>query len=316
MYRSILVPLDGSVFAEGALPIALSIAELCGASVDIMSAHAVFEAGSPTICWGPYYDPAQDAALKAQAQAYLDAIVKRLRKCSSVSVTSALLESAVVDGILARARAVAADLVVMTTHGRGAVSRFWLGSTADSLVRQASIPILLLRSHDRLEEPKAAFGLQRILIPLDGSELAERVLEPAIALGKPRAANYTLIRAVEPGFLPYGYPYLGDVSQPERNWVVNARNMEKDCQEKRKAQAVSYLDCVAKRLRAKSLCVNTQVVECDASAALLQSANSFNLIAIATHGHGGFKRLLLGSVADKVIRGTVTPVLVYRPVDT
>ncbi len=97
--------------------------------------------------------------------------------------------------------------------------------------------------------------------------------------------------------------------------VANVTAAEKGWREERRAEAVSYLDRVATRLRDESLCVNTQVVECDASAALLRYANGFHLIAIATHGRGGFKRLLLGSVADKVIRGTVTPVLVYRPVD-
>ena len=313
MFRSILVPLDGSLLAEGALPTALSIAQRCGASVDLVSTHAVFQAGSPTICWGPYYDPAQDAALKEQSQAYLDAVAKRLRRCSPVPLTSAVIEGAVVDGVLERARAVAANLIVMTTHGRGAMSRFWLGSTADSLMRQSSIPILLLRSRDRLEDRKVTPDLQRILIPLDGSELAERVLGPAVALGKVVDANYTLLRAVEPDFHPYRFPNPGDVGQTEQRRVTNVTAAEKGWKEERRARAVRYLDGVAMRLRGESLCVNTQVVECDASSALLRYANGFHLVAIATHGRGGFKRLLLGSVADKVIRGTVTPVLVYRP---
>ncbi len=309
MYHSILVPLDGSKFAEQALPLAEAIAKRAGAHLEIVQVHTLFEMTNVSNCWSPYYDPAQDAAFKEGEQAYLDAIASRLQ--ASVSVSSALPTGAVVDGILERVRLAATDLVVMTTHGRGPLNRFWLGSVADQILRHTTVPILLLRPRDDQSNPERT--LKRILIPLDGSSLAERVLEPAISLGRLMDAEYTLLRAVEPGFVPYGYPDLSNVSQAEKSWVVNVKQVERDWVEKRKSEAVDYLNKVADRLRHQSLCVQTRVVPCDAVPALLNSASSFDLIAIATHGHGGFKRLLLGSVADKVIRGTVTPVLVYRP---
>ncbi len=85
---------------------------------------------------------------------------------------------------------------------------------------------------------------------------------------------------------------------------------------KRRAEAQAYLDGVAERLRAKALRIQTHVaVGASTAAAVLDVARDekMELIAIAIHGRGAFKRLLLGSVADKVVRGTFTPVLVYRP---
>lgn len=89
--------------------------------------------------------------------------------------------------------------------------------------------------------------------------------------------------------------------------------------EQRKGEAQTYLDNVAERLRTKGMRIETRVVVGEsAAAAVLDAANDQNidLIAVATHGHGGLKRLLLGSVADKIVRGALTPVLVYRPTAT
>ena len=86
----------------------------------------------------------------------------------------------------------------MTTHGRGPLTRFWLGSVADELVRRASVPLLLVRPHEGVPDLAQEPILQHLLIPLDGSELAEQVLEPAVALGTLMAADYSLLRIYGP----------------------------------------------------------------------------------------------------------------------
>jgi nucleotide-binding universal stress UspA family protein len=118
--------------------------------------------------------------------------------------------------------------------------------------------------------------------------------------------EYSLIRAVESSSLPVGYPFGPELGAAEQLRL-----------EKRKAEAQAYLDRVAERLRAKGFRIQTHiVVGKSAAAAVLDVVRSQNidLVAIATHGRSGFKRLLLGSVADKIVRGTLTPVLVYRPI--
>ena len=182
MYHFILVPLDGSQFAEEALPLSMAIAARAEARLEIVQVFA----SCPPLCLAynvvPYYDPLQDAAYEEQDRGYLAAIVSRLRKKGSVPMSSALVGGTIVEGILERARSTDADLIVMTTHGRGPLSRFWLGSVADGLLRQARLPVLMLHPSEH-SEPNREPGLRHILIPLDGSELAEGALEHAIALG-------------------------------------------------------------------------------------------------------------------------------------
>ncbi len=176
-----------------------------------MLVHVLYALQQPECSWLPF-DPTEDAIFKEQEQAYLDAIVKRLQKTASVPVTAALAHGVIVDGILERVRTKAADLVVMTTHGRGPLSRFWLGSVALEVVLNAPAPILLVHPQEASADPGPEPTLRRILVPLDGSKFAERVLEPTIALGSLMDAEYTLIRAVQPSLLPDGVPAPEELS--------------------------------------------------------------------------------------------------------
>jgi nucleotide-binding universal stress UspA family protein len=305
VYHSILVPLDGSKFAEQALPLAVSIAHRAGASLEVVLVHVLYALQQAECSWLPF-DPTEDAIFKDHERAYLDAIVTRLQKTASVPVTAALTSGVTVDAILERARTKAADLIVMTTHGRGPLSRFWLGSVALEVVLNAPAPILLVRPQEPWAEPSPEVTLGRILIPLDGSKFAERVLEPAVALGSLMDAEYTLLRAVQPNSPPDGVPVAAALSAIEQPRL-----------EKRRAEAQAYLDGLAERWQAKALRIQTHVVVGPPSAATVLGVareKNMELIAIAIHGRGAFKRLLLGSIADNVVRGTFTPVLVYRPV--
>ena len=214
MYRSIVVPLDGSKSAEAALPIAESIARRSGASLEIVRSHELFEPERPADCWTPRYDPGEDAAYQVQEQAYLDTTVHTLEEKSSISVKAALVSGAVVSGVLKRARASAADLIVMATHGRGPVGRLVLGSVADKLLRHAAIPILLVRCGED-SQAWAAAEFDHILIPLDGSTLAECVLPSAIEIGRLTDARFTLVRVVDRGYHPL-WPFR-QRSQPSYN---------------------------------------------------------------------------------------------------
>src|SRR5579864_5952747 len=182
MYRSLLVPLDGSSFGEQALPLALSIARRSDASVKLVQVHVPFTVlYADSIAPGTYE---AEAKVLEQQRAYLDGMVKRLTSVSSTPVTSALLEGqAVAETLNGQATATGAGLIVMTTHGRGPLSRFWLGSVADELVRRATTPILLVRPQEKALDLASEPVLRNVLIPLDGSALAERVLGPAGALG-------------------------------------------------------------------------------------------------------------------------------------
>jgi nucleotide-binding universal stress UspA family protein len=202
----------------------------------------------------------------------------------------------------------------MATRGRGPLGRFWLGSVADRLVRQASIPIVLVQPKDVAPDLVIEPMIRRVLIPLDGSELAEQILEPALALGQAIPAEYTLLRVVKQ-MTPASYdPANKRVSGLRESHMKQLQELDRQ----HWTEAQEYLERAAERLRARSLTVQTRVVAHEQpAAAILDDAQQHpvDLIALATHGRGGLKRLLLGSVADKVLRGATIPVLVYRPVD-
>jgi nucleotide-binding universal stress UspA family protein len=304
--------LDGSPFGEHALPLALSLARRQGAALQVVHVHVPLVGMYGEL--GAFYDESLDRELMESEQAYLDAVVNRLAAAADVSLSTALLDGPAPDAIARRAAATGADLLIMTTHGRGPLARFWLGSVADALVRQATIPVLLVRSQESAPDLAREHALRRILIPLDGSDLAEQVLEPALALGAAAQAEYTLLRVVKP-MTPASYdPASGRVSELRESLLKQLQSLDRQ----QWAEARDYLERPAERLRARSLTVQTHVVSHEQPAAAIldyASTRGADAIALATHGRGGLKRLLLGSVADKVLRGATIPVLVYRPVD-
>jgi nucleotide-binding universal stress UspA family protein len=210
----------------------------------------------------------------------------------------------------------AADLVVMTTHGRGALGRFWLGSVADELMRELPMPLLLVRPHSDTPAYDPEPVLKHILLPLDGTALAEQMLEPAFQLGSLFDADYTLMRVVKPA-LPTTYAIEGFTPTQAAESVLD---QIEQLQEQSSREAQAYLDGVARRLTERTagekLTIRTRVaMEHQPAAAILQEAvPPIDLIALETHGRRGLSRLFLGSVADKVIRGSSLPVLVHKPV--
>jgi nucleotide-binding universal stress UspA family protein len=308
MYRSLLVPLDGSAFSEQALPIALSLARRAGAALEVAHVHTPFE----------YYRvpsavaPDLDEKARKDKQYYLDGIVNRLGAEGKVTATSTLLVGHAADALHDHAVAQGIDLVVMTTHGRGPLSRFWLGSVADDLMRRLPMPVLLVRPQEPVPDAGQEPVFRHVLIPLDGSELAEQILEPAVALGTLMEAEYTLLRIVEPLL-----EFDDDVLRPRTRLFSSSLYAETAVmRERQHVEAQNYLLGVANRLRSQSLPIQVRVVpDLHPAAAILNEArdHGIDLIALATRGLGGLARLVLGSVADKVVRGATTPVLVYRP---
>jgi nucleotide-binding universal stress UspA family protein len=240
-----------------------------------------------------------DPHLMEEEKAYVARIAKQS------NARGHLLEGPVAEAVVEFVAGNGIDLVVMTTHGRGAFSRFWLGSVTDELMRRLPIPLLLVRPGEGEEEFNQAPTLRHFLIPLDGTALAEQILAPATELGRLMEADYTLLRVVPPvpavGFEPAGLSVGGFTPPAEDNLAVEAQ---------------AYLDRVAGRLRKEGLSVHTATaVGQPPGLAILAEARdrAMDVIAMETHGRKGLARLMLGSVADKVIRGSPLPVLVHRP---
>jgi nucleotide-binding universal stress UspA family protein len=311
MYRTVLVPLDGSPFGEHALPWALRIARESGATLRLLHVHqslrALYQDGNLLL------DEDLDRQLKQRHLQYLGSTAERLRRQAPVDVKVDLLEDEVAPAIRATATSWGADLVVMTTHGRGPLGRLWLGSVADELLRDLPMPLLLVRPHETAPDLAQEPVLRHILLPLDGSAFAEQMIEPAVALGSLTGAAYTLLRVVPlPTLADYHLEATGVAPLPGPVLEQIDR-----LQAKLRQEAGDYLERVAARLRQRSLRVQTRLAsDYQPAAAILQEATppAADLIALGTHGRRGLSRLFRGSVADKVIRGAAVPVLVHRPV--
>ena len=299
MYETILVPVDGSPIAERAIPYAIDLARRTGAYLHIVQVHTPEPALSPDGVGISY--AMWDQELKEQESAYLHEIAERY-KANGVRIHVELLDGTVLDALRAYAFDLGIDLVVMTTHGRGGLSRAWLGSVADALVRQIRLPVLLLRAVD--DSPVPLQPIRRILIPLDGSALSERVLHCSIELGRLVRARYTLLRVAVPTFIA------------DHLYAPNLEKADPLGFEIQQTAAEAYLAGVASRMRMQGLDVDTVVVtdQSPASGILDYAERELpDLIAMATHGRGGLARMAIGSVADKVLRAATLPVLLYRP---
>jgi len=309
MFRNILVPLDGSSFGEQALPLALSIARRSGAALKVMQVHQLLDsyyAGLPAL------DGTLEESLRQHEKAYLENVASRVREASPVKVSTIFEEGQVAASIKLHAVDAKVDLVVMTTHARGAVGRFWLGSTADELVRELPMPVLLNHPGEQTLDLKTDRTLNNVLIPLDGTPLAEQILEPATALARLYGAGLTLLRVVRP-LVPTSVPVgMGTFSEVALHMAEDVDKLQKQLED----EAGTYLENIAKKLRAESFSVTCRLAVADQpGVGVLKeaAAERADLIALETHGRRGLKRLFLGSVADKVLRGSTVPVLVHRP---
>lgn len=301
-YRTIMVPLDDSEFARRALPTAEHLARRDGARLRLVAVHPGLPPGP-----GGQVPEALARGDREQREARREAIeeVARGLRGRGLEVEAELLEGPVVEKLAERAGE-GADLVVMATHGRGPFSRLWLGSIADGLVRASPVPLLLLRPRHRERDAAPGAGAFRhALVPLDGSPLAPQALEPAARLLE-EGGRISLLRVVVPvlmtGYGPADVPSGVDVSATE---AVEERAEER-------------LEAAARELRdRRSIEVDARLVRHPHPAAAILDAlreSGADVVALATHGRGGLRRFVLGSVADKVVRGSEEPVLVVRPV--
>jgi nucleotide-binding universal stress UspA family protein len=293
MLRRIIVPLDGSAFAETAIPAAAALARGLRGHLELVMVHSPALSGpSPTAAL------AQDARIRSFEEAYVIQKARSTADAADGPVASSVLDGPVAPTLIEHVRARKADLVVMTTHGRAGLSRFFLGSVADRLVRELHCPILLLPPEaPQIPEPGAA---ARILIPLDGSALAASVLGRAAAVLPDAALELVRVVVLPATPLP-----------PEAGWSVPSEILDEEL-----SIAAHYLEDVAATLRARGRVVHTRVLSHWSPAAAIADyaeERHCDLIALATRGESGLQRALLGSVADKIIRSARLPVLVWNP---
>jgi nucleotide-binding universal stress UspA family protein len=301
MFRQILVPLDRSALAEQALGRAAAIARASHAAVDVMLAHE-------PLPFGAFSDVPWHAEQWTEEVNYLESVVQEMVSGATIAVSHNVLRGAAVEMICQRAHEIDADLIVMTSHGRTGLSRLWLGSVADGVIRRSRVPVLVLRPIGDKNRREATKPFGKILVPLDGSALAAEALTSATALAKCSNARIVLLRVVQP--IPL---IMTDVGMP---FTYPAMVPDEIATEGLIEEAKKEMSEVSRRTRAETgLDVDAFVIEGPSVAqAILDFARGHNVdaIALSTHGRGA-SRLLVGSVADKVLRASELPTLLHRP---
>jgi nucleotide-binding universal stress UspA family protein len=288
MLNTILVPLDGSQLAEQALDYAERLAQAT-------SARLVLTRVLPVYIIQP---PEDDLASADDARDYLERVATRLM-AHGRDVKTSTVWGEPVDMILERARATHADLVVMATHGRSGPGRWLYGSVADQVLRRAPVPVLLVPPQSGSVWP--ADSAPTIILPLDGSKLAEAALQPVAELAARLGSELVLVQVIP--FPPYSL-YADD----------GAYLAAFDC-DAAIAGAHEYLAGVAARLKPAVSQVRGRAELGQPAEAIAEVARQEGaaLIAMATHGRSGLARLVLGSVATATLRRTAVPLILIRP---
>ena len=272
MHSLVMVPLDGSPDAEAALPWALLLARKSRGSVKFVSVHAppaVFLDGQTVV--GSIVPDDEIREIEAN---YLTNVISRF-DAQKIPATNDIIDGSVVTSLAEYAKRVQPQWIVMISHGRGLVARFFLGETASEFVRESPCPVLLVHPHHETADIAVPPPACHVLVPLDGSVLAERMIEPAKQFAQTVGADLRLMKVGSP-------------------------------------DAAAYLDPIALRVGA-----TFEVREGNPTDAIVASAESRpgTIIALATHGRGGLKKMAWGNVADAVVRHTKLPVLVMRPTE-
>jgi len=304
MLRSLLVPLDGTRFSELALPLAEGIAQATGASLHLAHVHVphppeALLASTQFMYEGVDMDEYDQHDRKWERN-YLTTLAQRVSRESAAAVDTALLEGEIPKSLEEYARKVNADAVVISTHSRAGVRRVWMGSVAEALIRAGGLPVLAVHAEEG-DPVGPPLVLKNILIPLDGSELSESILAPAVELGLAFGARLTLLQVVSARFPTSN----GLVPALPAHWTEALQAGE------------DYLEKVARRIRVRGLRVEPIVMAHPRPSQAIQDvANEVDadLVAMATHGYTGMKRALFGSVAEDVLRHSEIPLLVRRPV--
>jgi nucleotide-binding universal stress UspA family protein len=285
--RTLLVPLDGSTQAEQAIPVAANLAKRAGATLHFATVEP------PPGLLAADLESADSYLLalrqvRNRLRTYLNSRAEAVRTTHGVRTSVSVLQGQAPEALASYAANHHIDLIVMTTHGRGGISRFWLGSVADQLLRRTTVPVLLLRP-GRTSRPTQ---FHRVLIALDGSPQSEGAIGPGLTLaGTTPGSRVVLAHVFEPTF---------SLIEPEE-------------QEEELSAATARLERLAHGLELQGFPLSWRVVSGQGVAnqiRKLADAEEADWLVVGTHGARGVHRLLLGSVADKVVRSASQPVLV------
>jgi nucleotide-binding universal stress UspA family protein len=297
MFRKILVPLDGSELSERALEPALKLAEYMDGELLLLSVtmpeHIFVETSGVSLYW---FDDAMERSGKELSE-YLQTTQRTIAD-SDCTIHVAVKEGDPASVIVDTAAEEDIDLIVMSTHGRSGFTRWMMGSVTTKVLHEASCPVLAVRS----AEP-----ITRVLITLDGSELAEQALEPGFEIAKRLGVQVILLTVQLESEIDFAR--IGELEQVEGG-------LGKRVQQSVYERDETYLQNIADQYEATTgLRIQISVADSPVAQAILNFADQWNadLIVMATHGRTGLRRWVYGSVTEKILGGAHCGMMIIRP---
>ena len=283
---TVLVPLDGSELSERSIPYASALASALNTKLVLMIAAYISEIPAHGRWSDEMLSRPEDICTE-----YLETVRKRFGIAADLVAKIGYPHEMITEA----AQETSASCIVASTHGRSGFSRWMYGSTVRSLLHTSRVPVLAIGKN--VPALAGAFQPRHVMVPLDGSELAEAALPYATELAGAFSAKSTLIRVAP--FSVEAYPMM----VPQMYWP--------DLDKELVASAQAYL---AKVASAAGKPVELHVLQGPRADALLTFAqeNAVGLVVMATHGRAGVQRAILGSTADRMLEGQA-PVLLVRP---
>jgi nucleotide-binding universal stress UspA family protein len=303
MYTRLLVPLDGSKTAETVLPYARFLARRLRLPVELLHVIDVAELGRRVPPDKAEFLNDILASVIRRTEDYLKSLAATFR---DIPVSCTVEKgAAAAEFIIDKAAADPETLIDMATHGYSGIKRWLLGSVSEKVLRGARNHLLLARAEQSKPEDEAT--LKTVIVPLDGSALAEKAL-PVVA----ELANRVKLAVVL--FRAYTLPASALAADPEAYYLVSDEKLIAGLRE----EAVGYLEKKAQAIKEMGIEKVSSIAEYGVAADEIISLGKKtpdSLIAMCTHGQSGVKRWVLGSVTETVVRHSGDPVLVIRAMD-
>lgn len=287
MFEKMVLLLDTSELSENVIPYAVHLADKMWSELDVVS-----------VTDGEGYS-------ERLVKAYLDRITGEIKEPGIRKKRSVILHGKAADQILDYVDKNRIDIVAMASHGYSGIKRWFIGSTADKIVRGAKIPVLLVHCKEKPVPLQKSAAFTHIMLPLDGSRAAEAAIPYAEAIiERFKVKKVSLLRVVS----PLANRYAG----PPESYVVDYTNKVMQALEE---DATNYLKQTARLFEEKGITVSTAMVIGSPTAEILKNIEyrGIDLVIMSTHGRTGLGRWILGSIADKILHSAEIPLLLIRP---
>jgi nucleotide-binding universal stress UspA family protein len=280
MYERILVPLDGSKFAEQVFPPLVELARAFGSEVVLVE-----------VC-----EP-EETEFGQACRLYINNEAEKLEdnlKGSTAKVRTTVLEGKASEQILDYAEKSDVSLIMISSHGRSGLAPWSLGGTASKILHRVGVPLIIVRAKETPEESAKVRLFSRMLIPLDGSEKSEVILPYATELAKKLESDVTLLQVVETGRHVHtigGLDYI-----PYKDWDINQM----------KTRVQRYLDGASSKFSGTKASVKPEIRVGESAREIIKLAakKDSSLIAMSSHGRAGIEAWAHDSITGKILQAS------------